>query len=322
MMLNLIIWKPKLQATAQPLIMSVIIISISILISACGGGNGDESNVQTESYSSYIEKPGDIFTYQYSGDFSYSNGQTATLVWNQTDTYSQVDSIPAKYSYTGDISGPYILNTTTEDGALDGYEYISSLGTEIVDDNLETFTRIDAKTSAGDEDPENISIGDTYAFSENAILFDSNTGTEVGSEITNGNMSVIEKADVSVPAGSFQSIKITYNISSTKTVNSITDTYSMSGSVFYGTDNGADNGYLIKMTGSLNMTLNEYGLTAEGTSEIVLHNFYLGSSAGKTLSKMNLSSINLISLKSIVNDIRRLNRFESNSILDNAQEIL
>ena len=252
----------------------LIPLLLAVVLSGCGGSGGDSTNQILVIGEGYDEKPGDVFTTALSMSITYSNDQTAEINSVSVKTYSQVDEIPLKYNYSNAISGPYLLETTNEDGVLDGLEYMTLSGNSIIDDDLDYFTNVEYTTESGSEDPENIYIGDKYSFNENATLFNSQTGLEAGYKIIKMEFTVLSEEVVSVPAGEFNTAKIGYSISETWSKNNVIDTLSGTGYGWFDTTNS----YMIKMTADGDMTLNEYSLTASFSSEILLQSYFISPS--------------------------------------------
>ena len=252
-------------------IFTILLTLLSL--AGCGGSDGGSSSQILVLGESYDEKAGDIFTTSLTMSATYSNGQTAEFNSVSVKKYSQVDEIPSKYNYSNAISGPYLLETTNEDGVLDGLEYMTLSGGSIIDDDLDYFTNVEytSISGSGSGDPENIYIGDKFSFYKNATLFDSQTGIEAGYKIINMELTVLSEEIITVPAGEFNAVKIGYNISETRSENNIIDTLSCTGFGWFGTTNG----YMLKMTLDGDMTLNEYALTASFSSETILQSYFI-----------------------------------------------
>ena len=277
----------------------LILISLtSLILSACGGGGGDSANQVLVLGEGYDEKAGDIFTTTLTMDITYSNGQTASINSESVRTYSQVAEIPSKYNYSNAISGPYLLETTNEDGVLDGLEYMTLSGDSIIDDALDYYTSVEYTTESGSEEPENIYIGDKFSFFQNSTLFNSQTGVEAGYKIINMEFTVLSEEIITVPAGEFNAVKIGYSISETRSENNIIDTLSGTGFGWFDTTNG----YMLKMTLDGDMTLNEYALTASFSSETILQSYFIAPSI-VSISAARIMPINTLSNTEINSDI-------------------
>lgn len=266
----------------------LLLTSLTLLVlSACGGG--DSANQVLVLGEGYDEKAGDIFTTSLTMDITYSNGQTASISSESVRTYSQVAEIPSKYNYSNAISGPYLLETTNEDGVLDGLEYMTLSGDSIIDDALDYYTSVEYTTEGGSEEPENIYIGDKFSFFQNSTLFNSQTGVEAGYKIINMEFTVLSEEVVTVPAGVFNAVKIGYSISETRSENNIIDTLTGTGYGWFDTTNG----YMLKMTIDGDMTLNEHDLTALFISETILQSYFISPNEVSVLAARIIPIITL-----------------------------
>ena len=269
-------------------VLPVLVICFVMLIGCGGSSNNSESSdpvlVLGERYD---EKPGDHFTESSTMNVTYSNGHNAVINSIYESVYSQVNEIPTKYNYSNTDTGPYLLEMEYDDGLLDGLNYNTLSGNSIINDDLDCFTNIDHMIRNGSDEPENYYLDEKYSFYENATLFDSNSGAEVGYEITNVELSVLSEEQVTVPAGVFNAVKIEFSLSSTTSENGILDTFTSTGNGWFDTTNG----FMLKMVLDVNMTLNEHGLTASGHSESVLQNYSL-SSATNLNKKISNNRIN------------------------------
>ena len=268
----------------------LLLTSLTLLVlSSCGGGGGDSANQVLVLGEGYDEKAGDIFTTSLAMDITYSNGQTASINSESVRTYSQVAEIPSKYNYSNAISGPYLLETTNEDGVLDGLEYMTLSGDSIIDDALDYYTSVEYTTESGSEEPENIYIGDKFSFFQNSTLFNSQTGVEAGYKIINMEFTVLSEEVVTVPAGVFNAVKIGYSISETRSENNIIDTLTGTGYGWFDTTNG----YMLKMTIDGDMTLNEHDLTALFISETILQSYFISPNEVSVLAARIIPIITL-----------------------------
>jgi hypothetical protein len=242
-----------------------------LVITGCSSSDDSSVPKSGPDISSYFDEPGEAITYNDHLQATYYDVMLTEIGSVTQDSvtkeyYGQVSSIPKKYEYTGDIPAPYTLCITTEDDDIDGFEYNSMQDEEIVDDNLKTFTRIDAQTKTGSEEPgnvENISVGDQYTYSENSTLFDSTSAQEVGSEVVSGTFTVESLEMVSVSAGNFNAIKVSFEMNVTTTLHNISDTSSFVGDSWF----DATTVLPLKLTGTLDTTLNQeqQGVTATVT---------------------------------------------------------
>lgn len=253
--------------------MLVLLLTLILaFIVACGGDGSHDTKSDKFSVAAYEVRPGDTFEYQTSMEASYSNDKTITGTLKEVESFSQVDTIPNKYSYSGDMTGPYILKTKLEDGIVDGYDYMAFDGTDIVSDDLETYTRADAQTITGSDEPEDVSIGDVFTYYEESTLFDSNTAEKVGTEITDGIFTAMTEETIAVPAGTFHCLKLDFELQMSKNLWGVSDTMSTTGSAWY----DIENGFVPKLIGVMDMTINEMGLTANATVERVLTDYEIG----------------------------------------------
>lgn len=276
-----------------------LLIILTILVTSCsGGGSDDSANQILVLGEGYDEKAGDIFTTSLTMDITYSNGLTVSISSESVETYSQVDEIPSKYNYSNAISGPYLLETTKEDGVLDGLEYMTLSGDSIIDDDLDYYTNVEYTTESGSEEPENIYIGDKFSFFQNTTLFNSQTRVEAGYKIINMEFTVLSEEVVTVPAGVFNAVKIGYSISETISENNIIDTVSGTGYGWFDTTNG----YMLKMTADGDMTLSEHNLTASFISEVILQSYFISPNTVSGVAA-KIIPINTLSNSKIKTDI-------------------
>jgi hypothetical protein len=254
--------------------LKTIIFSLVIVLYGCGGSGSDSASPILVLGDTYDEKAGDIFTTTTTMNINYSDGQVANVTSVDVSTYSQVDAIPSNYNYSNAISGPYLLETKHDDGVLDGLEYMTLSGDTIIDDDLEFYRNVEYTTESGVEEPENIYIGDKFSLYRNAILFDTQTNVEAGYEITNMDFTVISQEMVSVPAGTFNAVKISFSSTATVSKNNNVDTVSGTGYGWF----DSESGYMLKMTMDADMTLGEQNISASITAETVLESYFISPS--------------------------------------------
>lgn len=254
-------------------------ILFGIVLSGCGGSSGsDNQGEELVLGDGYDEKPGDVFTTSFAIDATFSNGQSSASSSIQVKTYSQVSIIPSKYGYSLSTNGPFLLETTKEDGVLDGLKYMNESGNFIIDDGLDSFSSVEYTTKSGSEEPENIYIGDNFSFNQNSTLFNSQSGAEVGYEITDINFSVLKEEQITVPAGSFNAVKIGYRFSSTISENNILNTLSGTGYGWFDTTNG----FMLKLiTENGNISLGKQNVTATYSDETILQSYLIAQSSSK-----------------------------------------
>jgi len=255
--------------------LAVITFIVSIF---SGCFHSEDNSVNTVSLialgKGYEKKSGDVFTELRTIKYNFSDGRQAEITFLDVKTYSNVSEIPDKYNYSGDIVSPYLLETSISDNELDNLNYMTLSGDDIIDDDLESYSNIDYATTIGNDEPENIRVGDKFIFSENAKLFDSITGDEIGFEVTNMEFTVASLEKIKVPAGTFDAVKLQFSISTTKTLNNITDSYSGTGYGWF----DVDNAYGLKFLADIDMTLSEKGLIATARSESVLQSYFISQS--------------------------------------------
>jgi hypothetical protein len=250
----------------------LLVVAIATL-SGCGSSSTQDTKIVLGD--SYDEKPGDVFTTTSTVNADYSNGQIAEITSINVETYTQVSDIPEKYGYSNSNNGPFLLKTDQSDGEFDGLDYMTVLGEFIIEDDLDYFSSVEYTTQNGSENPEHIRIGDEFSSNQNSTLFDSKTGAEAGYNITNTNFVVIQEENITVPAGVFDAIKISYSFSSTKSENDIIDTSSGSGYGWFDTKNG----FLLKLVIEAgDIVLGEHNVTASFSAETVLQNYSISNS--------------------------------------------
>ena len=288
-----------------------VIFLFIVVLSGCGGSGNDSDKQDSDIVlaESYDEKPGDRFTRSATISAIYSDGQTAELNSVEESVYSQITEIPTKYNYSNADGGPYLLETTNEEGILSGLDYNTQSGDSIIDDDLEYYTSIEYTTVEGSEDPENISVGDNYSYYQNSTLFNSNTGDEAGYNIENYEYSVLSEEEITVPAGTFNSVKIGFSVSQKELENDIIDTSTGTGYIWIDTTNG----FMLKMViVEGNLTINEYNITASFSGEVLLQSYDLAStksskiSSQKSLSNYGIKNTSIIfALKKEIRNIRK-----------------
>ncbi len=226
--------------------MKLTPIAISIvlsLLSACGSdsssdaqsdnGANDSNEDQTEN--KYVNDQMLVVT---TAAFTFSTGQSDSYQNEDIKTYLEVDSIPSKYSYSGNITGPYKLEITTQGGVVDGHEYSSSTGVEIIDDNFEEFESVDFTDKQGSDTPDDIQFGDSLEFYENATLFDSTSGEEVGSKVIEMTLQFVALENVTVLAGTFDAVKVSFEMTYEKNITGEQQEASTTGAMWLDIEHG------------------------------------------------------------------------------------
>lgn len=273
----MVMLKNNIRTLGQAIFSILLVLSLTGCLG--GGSSSDSSNQEIVLGEGYDKKAGDVFTTSLTMDITFSNGQAAEINSISVSTYSQVNEIPSKYNYSNAISGPYLLETTNEDGVLDGLEYMTLSGGSIIDDDLDYYTNVEYTTQSGSDEPENIYIGDKFSFYQSSTLFNSQTGVEAGYKIINMEFSVISEEVVTVPAGVFNAVIIGYRVFETVSENNIINTSSWAGSGWF----DITNGYMLKMTMGGDMTLSEHNLTASFSAETILENYFISPNGASGL---------------------------------------
>lgn len=284
---------------------------LGLTLIGCSSGSGDGASVISSvsscskpDLSSYFDNPGETINYRDNFEATYSDGRGASGTSAITHNYGEVSSIPTKYSYSGDITGPYLLNVKTEDCVIDGFIYESSQGDEIVDDDLTTFTRIDAQTKTGSDEPTdiaNIAVNDTFAFSEDSTLFDSATGLQVGNTVITGTLVVNAFEEVIVPAGTYNAVKVAIQMNSSNTIDSVTDTAIATGFGWFSVDQDLP----LKLDLTLSLTISELGLTANATTGRVLTGYSPASNNTAQLAVSTTSNVSGIPGDLLINRVKQ-----------------
>lgn len=185
--------------------MKLTQFSLPLILFSLSGCGSDSSSGGDQGLNRYAN---DQMVIVNTGAVSPSIGQNYSYQDEEVKTYIEVSAIPDKYSYSGNISGPFKLEVTTQDGVIEGHEYSSSTGIEIIDDNFEEFESMDFTVRQGNDTPDDIQFGESYNYYKNATLFDSTTGQEVGYRITEMTFEFISLESITVLAGTFDAVKI------------------------------------------------------------------------------------------------------------------
>jgi len=261
--------------------LSIIIITALFIVSCSGSSShdGDTGNSTIDASLYYYQaQPDDVLTYTSHTVTTITGQDPVETDVTEINTFTQVSSIPAKYNYSGTIAGPYILETYTEDGETAGYTYYSLSGIEIIDDDLEHFTNIDYTTSTGEDEPEQIIIGQSYSYQDNETLFSSETGAEVGSSTFNVTQTAEKVETITVPAGSHETLKFQVTISSSETIGDTIESLTATGYTWYGKNMG-----MIKYISTPETTGGSITITTELSSSSI------ATSAIQTHSQLNPS---------------------------------
>ena len=296
-------------------VFTVLFLLIPIVLIGCVDDEDTDNEPKNKDTAlileeSYNEKPGDIFTTTSNMHVTYSNEVSLELNSTEVITYTLVDEIPDIYNFPNSKNGPYLLETDKEDGELDGLEYITTSGDTLIEDDLDYFSTSEYTTKNGTDEPKSINIGDTFSYNENSTLFSSQTGIEAGYKILNGDLTVLNQEKLTVPAGTFDAVKLGFSIAQTTSEEDVINTMTGTGFGWFDTTNG----FMLKMTMNLSMNLGAYDLTAEASSVTELQNYFISSN--NTLNKTNSFSKNITNeiyepnvhqlLSNISNTINRL----------------
>jgi hypothetical protein len=254
--------------------LAALIVPLVCLLSGCGGSSSSGQGSVIVLGDGYDEKPGDVFTTSTAFSATFSNGESGQSNLTDVDTYSLVNTIPAKYGFSNSNNGPYLLETNNEDGVLDNLEYMTISGDFLIDDDLEFFSSTEFTTESGSEEPANIRIGDKFNYIKNSTLFGSQTGLEEGFTNISINMSALAEERISVPAGTFNAVKVSYEASLTQSKNNIVDTNLGAGFGWFDTTNG----FMLKVTLDGNITLGEQNVSATYSTESILQSFSISQS--------------------------------------------
>ncbi|MDT8274077.1 MAG: hypothetical protein RRA35_12875, partial [Desulfomonilia bacterium] len=193
------------------------LLSMFILASlfACSGNGSGSSDTETAEYTSF---QGDVIrandytnrdvtkVYTFKETVVDSTGENS----NQSENtiryrYTHVANIPSKYSYSGSIPGPYIVETVELNGTGIAFTYFSSLSIIISDDTM-VYTNIDHSSSSGDM-PSYWTLGTVYSQTSTEDLFNSDSGIHVGIRSSEYTFEAIGIENITVPAGNFEAVK-------------------------------------------------------------------------------------------------------------------
>ncbi len=264
------------------LIKSIFLPVVLFVMSGCGSDSSDlpadldgENEIYLSGY--YVEGEGDRLVTEETLSAVYSNGESLDLVTERVMTYLQVDTIPEKYGYSGVIEGPYILETTTINDVLDSYEYSSLESKQIIDDDFEFFESVDFTISQGSNEVEDVKLGESYSYSKNATLFYSDSGIEAGSSVIQMIISISNLENIEVPAGNFNSVKISY----TAVFENTTETRTSHSDVFGDLWIDVDKGHLLKATVSGDLSFSWTEVTAEMSAVTILKSLDIASNSAE-----------------------------------------
>ncbi len=218
----------------------------------------------------YYEQPGDVFSWSSSVVLAYANGSTESIATVNTNQYSQVDVIPATYAYSNSVNGPYLFTAKSKDGVDAGVIYANHLNVPIIEDDLTHFTNSDHLSYEGTAKPREVSLGDTFRYDENAVLFATQNGRDVGQRSTALSMMIADTESVMTPAGTFNAVRIAFDLTITTSVNGVDETDSSSGDMWLERDNGV---LLRMLIPNGTTTLTAQGLSTTYTLEWLLQSY-------------------------------------------------
>lgn len=280
----------------------LIVVFSGLFLVGCGSSSDEKELLLTDPYQ---EKSGDAFTSTTIMDFEYSTGVRRQVVNIDVDTYSIVDEIPQKYGYSGALSGPYLLETNHENDELDSLRYMTLDGEWIIDDDLDSFTSIETTSRTGSDDPENIYIGDEFSARNSSILYSSDTGLEIGSEVLELDFVILNEEVVTVPAGTFTAIKIDYSTNFSSIENSVVATQVADGHMWV----DERSGILVKMVMTNGVvTISDPSINATFELDFVLDSYTLSENEPevrkRTRSMSELSNGFDIDVNGLVNQLK------------------
>jgi hypothetical protein len=212
---------------------------VFITLFACGGGGGGGGTSDT---GITIIHSNDYTNRDLTKVYTFKDTMVDTTDGKNTPSentisyrYDQtIPTIPSKYSYTGPISGPYIVEILAVNGADKGFTYFGS-SKKIIGDDSTFFTNIDHSDSEGVIPPD-WTVGTVYTESSTEELFYSTSGLQVGTKTTQHTLKALGVENVTVPAGTFKSVKTEESTTKTITVGGATETITTSSLSWYSKD--------------------------------------------------------------------------------------
>ncbi len=227
---------------------ALCVLAGSLLLSACWNPSEPPAALLAETY---VEKPGDSFSWSTTLQSAVAGGSPATTVSTLTLDYAQADAIPSKYAYSGRIAGPYLVAQRSLDASPLGAVYMDANAGTIIDDDLSYYISSDYLSYQGVARPRNASLGDNYHYGETATLFDSLTGNEVGQRKTELHLHVLDGDSLTVPAGNYNALRIAMETTIVTQINGDTVTETATGYLWLEQDQGVllrrtiDNGRVV-----------------------------------------------------------------------------
>ncbi len=179
-----------------------------IILFACGGGGGGGSSeaetniIHSDDYTNRdITK---VYTFKETM-VDTTDEKNIQSEYTLGYSYAHEATIPSKYGYSGAISGPYIVETIELNDVDKVFTYLSSSSIVISDDSI-VFTNIDSSSSTG-VIPSDWTVGVVYSKSSTEDLFNSASGIKVGTRTTEYTLKALGMETVTVPAGTFETVK-------------------------------------------------------------------------------------------------------------------
>lgn len=296
-------------------LLSLTLILLTIATLGCTNSDNKEQTQENSTIvlgEHYREKTGDQYTISSTTNISYSNGQSENRDSTDVIAYSTINEIPSKYGYSNAISAPYILRTITKDGVIDGIEYQTASGDTLIDDYLIYYQNIEYTIQNGSEDLGNLSIDDEFTAHKNATLFNPQSGEEYGYIIYNVDFAVLNEEEITVPAGTFNSVKVEFRKSGTLSVNDVTDTFSLTGHIWIDTNKSIT----LKVYNDAYITLNKDNLTAEFTSEDVLTSYIISQDNHSSVKSNKSSPAKDINIRHVLSSLNKTSGATASSIIN------
>jgi hypothetical protein len=211
-----------------------------IVLFGCGGGGGGGTGDTgaTIIYSSdYTNRDlTKVYTFKETV-VDTTDGKNTTSENTISYRYDQnVPTIDPKYGYSGTISGPYTMEIMALNGADKGFTYFGSSHSIVTDDST-VFTNIDHRGDSTGVIPPDWTVGTVYTESTiDEDLFNSTSGSKVGTRTTEHTLKALGVENVTVPAGTFKAAKTQETTTRTITVGSIIDTITTTSLSWYSKD--------------------------------------------------------------------------------------
>ena len=236
-----------MERRGAPTTCSLLLVFFAFLGTVCGCGDGrvtgnEDSSLRGGTISDadryfWPHQPGDIRRYTETRTL-LSSGRSETTTATEVQTYSQVQAVPAKYGYRGSLAGPFLYCETTQDGALYSAKYLAD-GTEVINDDLDTFTNIDFVTKSGDSfTPNPVVLGKTYCGMVEGVLFSSATGDSIGMAARDFSVTCENVVTITVPAGTFEALNCSLVTTYIETKNGHITTLAATGAGWFAKDIG------------------------------------------------------------------------------------